>query len=56
MRVTVRIFGSSKHDTGLPAETRRCVVCAVDVCARAREYNTSPHNTTVTKFTFHDLT
>nr|DAU17593.1 MAG TPA: hypothetical protein [Caudoviricetes sp.] len=25
-------------------------------CARARDYNTTPHNTNVTKFTFDDLT
>lgn len=31
-------------------------VCAVSVYARARDYNTTPHNTTVTKFTFDDLT
>ena len=39
-----------------PAERRRFVVCAEPVCARARDYNTTPHNTTVTKFTIHDLT
>lgn len=39
-----------------PATSRRFGVCAVDVCARARDYNTTHHNTSVTKFTFHDLT
>lgn len=39
-----------------PAERRRFVVCAEPVCARARDYNTTPHNTTVTNFTFDDLT
>nr|DAY14699.1 MAG TPA: hypothetical protein [Caudoviricetes sp.] len=32
------------------------MVCAELVCARARDYNTTPHNTSVTKFTFNDLT
>lgn len=56
LRVTVRIFGSSQHDPGLPAEARRFVVCAVDMCARAREYNTTPNSPGVTKLTFDDLT
>ena len=56
LRVTVRISGSSQHDTELPAGARRFVVCAVDVCARAREYNTTPNIPGVTKFTIYDLT
>ena len=56
MRVTVRIFGSPGMTQDFSAERRRFVVCAELVCARARDYNTLPHNTTVTKFTFDDLT
>ena len=43
-------------DPNFPAGSRRFVVCAEPVCARARDYNTTPHNTSVTKFTFNDLT
>lgn len=56
LRVTVRIFPSPYPTQDLPAELRRFVVCAEPVCARARDYNTTPHNTSVTNFTFDELT
>lgn len=56
LRVTVRIpLGLAQH-MPFPRHLAAlwCAQCVV--CARARDYNTTPHNTTVTKFTFHDLT
>ena len=48
--------GGLACDPNPPAGSRRFAVCAELVCARARDYSTTPRNTGVTKFTFNDLT
>lgn len=56
LRVTVRISAPTGPTQDFPAELHRFGVCAEPVCARARDYSTTPQTKSVTKFTFDDLT
>lgn len=56
LRVTVRISPGPGPVRAFPRRLADLWGVRRVGCARARDYSTTPHNTSVTKFTFHDST